>query len=219
MWGQPDSPKGQSVKGLDENFVIAHESNIQTIDNRLISFWKSNWILYFLSLQPQEDADVVTYAESFWGGWCGLIPEVEGMDGWWASQRRKPYIQRQTQSPPDRSERRDQFLAASQVWGLDSTRRIVAEGHLQSPRDGWRMTRTRAGAEGWPSKVPVAIEKTKNGAILRVHEGRPQITETGSWELTADQVWFWEIKWCFLDFANKPATIFGEAGNLLEAWE
>ena len=38
MWGQPDSPKGQSVKGLDENFVIAHESNIQTIDNRLISF-------------------------------------------------------------------------------------------------------------------------------------------------------------------------------------
>ena len=38
MWGQPDSPKGQSVKGLDENFVKAHESNIQTIDNRLIRF-------------------------------------------------------------------------------------------------------------------------------------------------------------------------------------
>lgn len=86
MWGQPDSPKGQSVKGLDENFVIAHESNIQSIDNRLIRFWKTNWIWYFLSLQSQEETDAMTSAESFWGGWCGLIPEVEGMDGWWASQ-------------------------------------------------------------------------------------------------------------------------------------
>ena len=53
----------------------------------------------------------------------------------------------------------------------------------------------------------------------REKERRPQITEPGSWELTADQVWSWEIKWRSLDSASILATIFGEAGNLLETWE
>lgn len=56
------------------------------------------------------------------------------------------------------------------------------EGHLQSPRDGWQVTRTRAGTERGPSKVSVAIEKAKNGTILRVHGGEAPM------ELTADQV-------------------------------